>query len=348
MTVRTIWQELQTIFIAALVAALLWLYAENEDTKFYKLALDVRLVAPANRSLYISPDTSIPVTVSLRCSASQFALLQQRYARGAPFMLAVTEDPAKIEKTASLRDLLQQDRRLTDLGVILDVQPESLTMVVERMTTRKLRVVVDPGNLETDGPPTPSVAEAVVTLRQSLADQLDKDKEAHLTARFPGRLLDAARVGTLEFGKQQTVEATLLPPPGYEAAGVAIEPPRVSLTFTPVQRTDTWEDPLVLVQVQGPLNELSKYTVTAKKDNVVVTLTGPRAIIGRLRDHKLLVTAFLPFGSGDLEKDAGKGDLSKPVEFGLPAGVTVVGQPPTIGYSVTKNVPPAAPPAASP
>ncbi len=338
---RSMWEKVQTYFIVTLVAVLIWLYSESENVKLQKpLQLTVQFVAPPGQEMFIVPATRQQVQLTVSSATSQYDHLQRLQVK--PIELIVTDDPDNPQQTVVLRDKLLNSP-VGDLGVsIVDLQPRTLDLRVER-----IEQVTVPISTESIVPPGAQLASAPVIVPSEVTVGLPASLVYDLDNLKVEAKVDPDNVARLEENvpHKLTVPLTL---PGYlrdQLFGKApdITPPTASITITIRKQTDTHTLTGVPILITAPWYELKRFAVQLQDDQRVlsedVRLTGPSDVIDQIRKGESRVLAELRLSADDLESRI----TTKQLFLNVPTGVRVESTIPHVNFTITPIADSAAP-----
>ncbi len=322
-----IWQEIQTLAIAAMFAVLMWVYAEGETINIHTLRLDVQLIAPPGQSLVIEPQTIRQVSLTVRAATSQWAQIQELERKA--FALEVADDPGQQQQAVALRERLRTDARITGLGgTVVDVQGDDPQVYVERLETLSLPVTVAPGALELTGQTRVSPETAAVTAPASALEQL---RDVVLQASLAG-----VSDQSLPENVAVTREVPLLLPPTLTIPHTTITPSRATVTFAVLKRMEAATLKLVPIWVVLPPSETARFSVDLSDENRFLrdlTISGPRDVVASIKAGEVNVWAALRLSADELERGVG----SKALELTLPPGVTLSGPSPVVPFTIVRK-----------
>lgn len=330
---RTLWEKVQTYTIVTVIAALIWLYSESENVKLQKpLQFNIRFVAPPGQPLYIVPTATQQVLITASCATSQYAQLQRLQAK--PIHLTVTDDPANSQQTVVLREKLI-DSPIGDLGVnLVDIQPRTLDLRVERLQQVTLPISTDsivPPGIQMSTPPVVNPAEAVVSLPASIAARVrDVKFEAHV---------DPEATAQLNENVPHDLTVPLSLPPWINdqlrAAPPTITPPTATVTITIRKQTDSVKLSGVPILLAAPWSEIRRFNVELEGNQRVLReelqLAGPSDVIDSIRKGETRVWAELRLSAEELETRI----ASKQLFINVPSGVQVESTIPRASFTIT-------------
>lgn len=313
------WQKIQNYILVSIIAALVWLYAENENVKPRDIDFNVVFVTESPNEIIVSPTAPTRVRVSVRASTAQLAELRRRQQQG-PLQISVGYD-AQAEagrQTIVLAQRMAEDAAFRERGIgQLETQPETLAVTVDRIEEIDVPVVVDTIGLAVKGQAT--VEPAMIKLRVAAS-----------VARREGPFTAVAHLSDLsvDWAELEPNIAHALPParltlmPDLESGQAQLMPDTATITFTVIRQTDEIILPFVPITVGMPPGTRG-YTVELHEDDRVlreVTLRGPTQTIARIREDASTIFALLRLTADDIEKRID----SKTVTIQKPSEVEVV------------------------
>lgn len=321
---------LKTIFLAGIIAVLIWVFAEGESLSSRTLVVSVVFPAEASNDLVIRPeDPSFRGQVRVRLEATtrtlDAAILAVGGAGGTvrlmPGTAGVPSKPGD-RQIVELRDAIGAIPELRALGsTVAEVEPRQVLVDVLKMATRELPIRVEmpkEGAPALDGEPTVTPVIAVVRVPEAaLAQMPDGGAGATLTAS-----ISEAEVRRLRPEGAQSVVVPLRLPPELEALSpVVLQPESATVLLRIRRKVETMKIATVPVWYSLPPTDDSASVFVQVEDRFLtdVTLTGPADELQRVRAGTISVKAMIELSSEDLTKDS----VTKPAQFpGLPPGVT--------------------------
>lgn len=325
------WEKFQTYFIVSVIAALIWLYAEDELAKDFQIDVDVRFVAGEGRDLLIDPTGAQGIRLEVRCNSGQYAQLQK--ALTGPLDLVVKDNGPGGSPTQQvlLKEMISAHERIAELGVsIIDVQPKTVAVNVERLERITLPIAVMPGDRVIAGTPSVDPIQASVKVPASLAEMLDGQRlEVHLR--------DVPNLDGLPENVAHAVELAIQPPPLLR--GYKVTPATARVTFALRSQTDSIKLTTVPVLVVLPSTATTgAYTVEVDPQNQFlrdVELSGPSDVIAAIRDNRIRVNALLYLTTDDLDT----GISSKLPQIAVPPGVAVDSTVLPVSFTIRRTPP---------
>ena len=316
MSARRDWRsDLVNVVAAAVVALLVWAYANDRTRETATLAGTVRLAVADPRAQYVEPSAAITVSVELRGSRRSIERAERALRAGvalAPGTDGLPGEPGTHE--ARLQGTLQLPAAIAETGAeVVRVRPETASYTVGTLVTEQVPV----------SPLLPSAAVQGEIAIDPAVVSVTLPSEARAAV---GRLAVDAIVETknLEPGKPQQVDVDLRLPDSLARWNelCRVVPPRAKVTFTLLSTNAQFTIPSVPVRVSMPPATASAWDVVPVRAQVSgVVVTGPRAAIDALKSGTFVPAAVVDLGDG--MPAAGRSSLA--VTFWrLPEGVSVV------------------------
>lgn len=318
-------EQIRTFIIVTIVTALVWLFAESRTLRVETITVPVQISLGGRTLVFrITDDTdwNSIVEIELAGPVGKIDDLRAAALDGITLELGdeLPNDPGV--RTVDLRDAIRRDALFKDSGVSLRrVVPETIGLQVDRLETLRLPVEVDLAGVETSGPVRVTPPEVEVHLPASFVE----GHEYHAVAK-----IDTSRLSTLTPGRraelsQIPIELNGLP---EDIWGLRLVTPRVTVSLTLRARTESMQLPELPVYIEMSPSDMTQWTVEIPPEDRVlsgVTLTGPGALIDRIRRGEIRPRAVVSILTGDLEKGV---DHARVEIVGLPPGVVVdIGKP---------------------
>ncbi len=322
---------LRTIVLSAIVAVVVWIFAEGESLSSRTLVVSVTFPIEASNDLVIRPeDPEFRGQVRVRLEATTRALDAAVLAVGGgaggsirlmPGTAGVPSTPGE-RQVVELREAIGSLPELRALGsTVAEVEPRQVLVSVVKMVSREVPIRVE---LPKDNAPAldgdPTVSPVVATMR------VPEDALARLTDGGAGLTIVAgiteSDVRRLRPEGAQTLTVPLRPPAELNGLGpIVLTPESTSVLLRIRRKVETMRIATVPVWYSLPPTDDAASVSVQVEDRFLtdVTLTGPADELQRVRSGALSVKAMIELSSEDLAKDS----VSKPAQFpGLPAGVT--------------------------
>jgi len=307
--------EALNVVAAAVIALLVWAYANDRTRETATLAGTVRLAVADPRAQYVDPSAAITVSVELRGSRRAIERAERALRAGialAPGTDGLPGEPGIHE--ARLQPTLQLNASIAETGAeVVRVRPETTSYSVGELVTEQVPVSTLLPSAAVQGEIAVEPAVVSVTL----------PSEARAAV---GRLAVDAIVETknLEPGKTQQVDVDLRLPESLARWNelCRVVPPRAKVTFALLSTNAQYTIPSVPVRVSMSQATASAWDVVPVRAQVSgVVVTGPRAAIDALKSGTFVPAAVVDLGDG--MPAAGRSTLA--VTFWrLPEGVSVV------------------------
>lgn len=301
----------QTLIIATLLTAVVWLFAEAESVRSKDLTLTVEFSPEPVGGLVLEPlDRQAwrdRVEVSVSGSSAALAGLEAgsiKPIRLAPGMPGLVAEPG--ESILDLREVLRLLPQFAERGVSINrTNPPTVRVWADRLTTRTVKVVVDAGRADLDGPASVTPASIRLSAPESVMRRLSD------TATALVRLTPESLTGLVP-GRAETVRSAVVLPP-TELAGidhVIVEPARADVTLTIRSRTSTATVPNVPVQIMMPALVGPQWDVKAEPTFLNdVQASGPSDLVEQLKRGEIKVFAVVVLSADDLEKGVNSKDV---------------------------------------
>ncbi len=323
-------EKLPTLGLAGAIAAMIWLYAEGENLREETFSVDVRFVDPGGNKLAIEPRTRT-VTVTAQAPNSTFSEL-----RRINQVRLDMEEKADLEtypiQTVSLRERLADSPSFTALGAgIIKVDPESVTVSVQKFEQVTLPVQVVRGEVDLRSAPVVEPAQVTIQVPASLAASI---------ADMPCQaVIDARTVASFTPNTPYTVEIPITMSPqlvqvlGEYAIEVPLPRARVSLTLR--SQEETYEHPSIPIRVSAAWTLFNEYKVDLVEQVALegVILRGPREAIEQIRSGERKVWADIELTSKDFETPI----TSAAVRLAGPQGVFPERPLPNVEITITRR-----------
>lgn len=324
------WRLIKTWSIVIPVTLLIWVFAEAESLRTLNVATSFAIRPPVDQRQVVDAidDAGQPIadggaarrrTVSIEGPAAAIQWAETVLREGVVLTPGMGEQfgSSRGSRELDLAAVLRSYPPLQGLGVtIKSVDPPRVRVVVDDVVERKVGVVVELPDGQTDGPPVVSPPEVVMRIPSEAAAKLPEGAQA--VAR-----IDRSTWDRLVPGRRESVPVSVQLPKSLEGVrNVTITPARVTIDLTVRSRTDSVTIPTVPVHIRAPAAELERWDVKIKGRALLndVKITGPADVIQRIRDGGVTVVAYVPLTYEDLErqitsKEAVYADLPTTVRF---------------------------------
>jgi hypothetical protein len=309
--------ELLNMVAAAIIALLVWAYANDRTRESGSVSGTVRLAPSDPRERFVDPAGAVPVTVELRGSRRSIEAVENILRGG--LTLAVggpglpNEDGAN---AAALRDVLGADPAIAASGAeVVRVRPESVRYETGGLVTEQVPVASSLPNAAVRGAITVEPSVVAITL-PAAARQAAGSLQVEATAD----------VRNLKPGVPQKVDVDLRVPESLSRwrEQCRIVPPRASLSFELVASTADLRLARVPVRVALSPAAGDRWEVRTEDGADAirdVVLSGPGAAIDAIASGRFEPTAVVDLGAAPERV----GEAEYPVTFWrLPDGVSVV------------------------
>lgn len=317
----------RTALVVTIVSVLVWIVAEGESLSTDGLEVRVVIAAERGEPIVIEPESQAGwdgrVFVELGGSTTAVTRAADRLRDG---LRLAPGDPGVPDEsglhTLDLAEILRMSDALAGTAVtVRSVEPESVSVVVERLETREIDVAVLL--------PEAAQASAVVAdprrVRLTFPASAAEAVGAGLTA---SALVTPEQLASLSVGSRVTVRDVPLAVP-EELDGlrfVRLEPSTVSVIATIDTRTDSVTLDAVPVQIQRPAFQADRWVVRVNTQDQLlsgVVVSGPSELIGPIRSGEVPVFATVVLTPDDLdrrvtEKEIRFSSLPTPLRFESP------------------------------
>ncbi len=313
-------EQVRTFIIVTIVTVLVWLFAESRTLRVETITVPVQISLGGRTLVFRITDESdwnSIAEIELAGPVGKIGDIRAAALDGITLELGDELPNEPGVRTVDLRDAIRRDALFKDSGVtIRRVVPETVGLQVDRLETLRLPVEVDLAGVETSGPVRVVPAEVEVQLPASHAEGHDY----HAVAK-----VDTSRLSTLTPGRRAELSQIPIELQGLpeDIWGLRLNTPRVTVSLTLRARTESMQLPELPVYVEMSPSDLALWSVEIPpKDRVLsgVTLTGPGALIDRVRRGEIRPRAVVPVSSEDLQ--SGVKVVKVQIE-GLPPGVVV-------------------------
>ena len=333
--------RIRTWLVVTLITLLVWLYAEGEAVTEQAEQIQVEFVAPPGQKLAIEPagpterDSPILVWATFRGSTGQLTQVRQITEQG-PLELEVSEQPGSSddEHVVVMQDALYRSR-LGELGVnIIETNPATVTLNVAPLRTVDLPVRLAEHEVQLAGQVNIEPDTVRVTLPARLGERIN-DHQAWAE-------LDAVDLSELDANVEHTVSAPLRLPDALQSRWTSVEPQQVQVTLTIRKQTETITKERIGVELLVSPVLLRQYSFDVKDEDLNlldVKLTGPADTLERIQQGQLAISAWVRPSFEQLDNEVGDDSavVTLPVQFDMPADVTVTSPRPEVPVTVTRK-----------
>jgi hypothetical protein len=320
MRVPSTWRsDLLNLVAAAIIALLIWAYANDRTRESLTTAGTVRFTVGDPRTQYVDPATSVPVTVEVRGGRRALEHIEEELRSGITLTTGTGGIPGRPgAHTIDLGRALEQLPAFAGVGVeIVRVRPESARIALGDLATEQVPV--------TAILPSTSVQGDIVLDPPVVSVTLPAEARAAVGALSIDAVVDTKN---LEPGKLQQVDVDLRLPEALARWKelCRVVPPRAKVSFTLVAasaETRLANVPVRLAARAGSLDAWALSFAAGAADSIPdVIVTGPRAAVEALRKGEFEPAAFVNVPDRALQATE-RVDL--PVSFWLlPDGVSVL------------------------
>ncbi len=340
---RTLRSDLLNAIAAAIIALLIWAYANDRTRESASVAGTVRLTPTDPREQWVDPSSAVQVAVELRGSRRSIEAAEDALRTGLPLAIGGAGLPsADGQVVASLREVLSANPTIAATGAeVVRVRPESLRYETGTLVTEQVPVITSL--------PNASVSGAVVAEPSVVAVTLPAAARLSVASLHADAAVDTRN---LVPGKPQRIDVELRLPESLARwkEQCRIMPPRAVVEFELVASTAELRVARVPVRIAIAPAAADRWEVTPEAGNDTVDdvlLTGPRTAIEAIAGGRFEPSAVIDLGAGPERVGAAE----YPVTFWrLPDGVSVLraaggdaGATPTVRLRVLPRNAPASP-----
>jgi hypothetical protein len=334
---------LKTWTIVIPVTLLIWVFAEAESLRSLNVPTSFAIRPPTDQRQVVDAvdDAGQPIpdggasrrrTVSIEGPAAAIQRAENILREGITLTPGMGEfASSRGSRELDLAAVLRSYPPLQGLGVtIKSVDPPRIRVAVDDVVERKVGVVVELPDGQTDGPPVVSPPEVVMRIPSEAAAKLPDGAQAIAK-------IDRTTWDRLVPGRRESTQVAVQLPKALEGIrNVIITPARVTIDLTVRSRTDTLTIPTVPVHIRAPAAELERWDVQIKGRALLndVKITGPADVIQRVRDGSITVVAFVPLSYEDLERRIASKEA---IYFDLPTSLRFEPEAPLIELEITRR-----------
>ena len=333
-------RRIEDYLLVTVVAALVWLWAESNNVASYPAdgsSVSVRLrVLPSGPGQIVTHQEPNQISLRFRGSQAQVGLLRSVLQSE----LEVRPDGLNdATSTLSVADLIGQVESLSNLAVnVTSVEPQTLTVTVDRLEPVEASVLFEPRDVVLGGPWQADPSTVRVTVPGNKAGVLSAGRDSAAV-----RVIPSIDLRELPAGEEQVVTARVQLPAELQGdPNVIVEPSEIQLTVIIDKRERDARLTGVAVFVNVLPSDTALYDVRMAEDSALiqdVTVTGPIDLVDSVVAGQAQVTAVLRLSTDDLIRAADTGVVQTgTVEFSLPTGLRIIGSPrTTVSYSVRRH-----------
>lgn len=326
----------KTAILVTLFTVLIWAFAEGESLQTKRTVAEVEFPTLSGETYAVrlveGQDWRGRVELQVEGSTASLEGLESQLRRApltfAPGMEGVPRESG--EHTVDLRQMLRGHRVFRARGVtVLSVEPPTVRVVVDELTTKRLPIRVEAPTEELEG------AAQVVG-----AGEAEVRLPVRVAAALPEGAVVVARVRSedlapLPEGVRSTIQVRLEAGPELDGARVlGIEPALAAVQLTVRSKTETITVASVAVDVRLPPGELGSWDIQIPLEDQSlrdVRVTGPSDLIAQIRSGQRVVRAFVRLSFEDLEA----GVPSKRAEFTeFPSALTFEVEDPDVKLTI--------------
>ncbi len=308
--------DLLNMIAAAIIALLVWAYANDRTRESATVSGTIRLGVADPRAQYIEPVSAVPISLEVRGSRRALERLEDELRAGIALTAGMPAMPASAgPHTLELSDVLAAVPSIASTGAeIIRARPQSMRYEVGALVTEQVPVTAIMPSTAVQGAIVVDPPVAAVTLPEA-------------ARKAVGALTLDAVVETknLEPGRPNQIDVDLRMP---DALGrwkelYRVVPPRAKVSFTLLATTAEHRIATMPVRLALPPEAASWEVALVGGDETVhdIVVTGPRSAIDELR-----AGTFQPAAVVDVRPDQlAPGIVALPITFWrLPEGVNVM------------------------
>ena len=328
--------EALNMIAAAVIALLVWAYANDRTRESASVAGTVRISPADPRTQFVDPSAGVSVVVEVRGSRRAIEAAEDALRSGISLAAGAAGVPsAPGEHVASLREVLGANPQMAATGAeVVRVRPETLRYAAGRLVTEQVPVQV--------ALPNASVRGEIVADPPVVSFTLPEE-----AARSGGALTVDAAIDTknLEPGKPQQVDVELRIPDRMSRWRelCRVVPPRAKVSFELLATSGECTAPPVPVRVALAPAAAGLWEVTPERGSEAlkgVRLAGPRAALDAVMNGSFATAAVVDLGDAPTRIGTAEYPVS---HWQLPEGVTVVRDPKDPAPTVRMRVLPRGP-----
>ncbi len=307
------WRHIKTWTIVICVTVLIWVFAEAESLRTLSIPTAITIRPPTDvmqvveviddaGQLIADGGTSRRRTVAIEGPAAAITRAELILRDGITLNPGMSDQFTSIRGTRELdlAAVLRTHPALRGLGVtIKSVEPSRVRVVVDDLVEKRIPVVIELPEGQTDGPPVLNPTEVVIRVPSEFASRLDEGTPQAIAK------IDRAIWDRLVPGRRETINVTLLAPKSLDGIrSMTFTPGRAAVELTVRSRTDTHVIATVPVHIRAPAAELERWDVKIVGKTLLndVKVTGPADVIQRIREGAITIVAYVPLSFEDLEK----------------------------------------------
>ena len=325
--------RLTSALLAALIAVLVWVFAEGESISSRSVIATVNFASEPVGDLLVRPDdpgfhgtASVTLEGATRTIDAAAMIVGNKF-RLAPGVAGVPTTPGEA-RYVDLREVLANLPELRDIGsTVASVEPRRVNVHVIRLVSRELPVRLDlgaaGGGVVLDSEPVCTPATITIRVPEGMAGRIPEGATVSAT-------IADADLRQLRADVPQSVPAIVHAPEGLAGVqNVVLSAEQVTVTLRLKRTVDTIKVPTVPVWFSMPPSEDSGKWIVELQDKFItdVTLSGPSDQLQRIRSGEWPVKAMIELSSDDLAK----GIQCKPAVFpNLPPGVSAAANSPIV------------------
>ena len=319
MRVPSTWRsDALNLVAAAIIALLIWAYANDRTRESTTTAGTVRFTVADPREQYVEPSTSVAVNVEVRGSRRALERIEDELRNGVTLSSGNGDIPPTAGMhTIDLAEALAHEPAFSAMGVeIVRVRPESQRITIGALATEQVPV--------TAVLPSAAVQGDIVLDPPVVAVTLPAEARGAVGALSVDAVVDTKN---MEPGKPQQVDVDLRLPEALARWKelCRVVPPRAKVSFTLLATSEEAKLARVPVRISAGADAIARWQIAPTGGSDVITgvvVTGPRAAVASISKGEFQPAAVVDVPEGALSQP---GTVELPVTFWrLPEGVTVI------------------------
>jgi hypothetical protein len=317
-------QRIKLIGLSSLLSVLIWAVADHSLTDNATLRVRLILTSGGGSDMHVSPLTDIREPFEVQVAGKKAIVSQLKAREPLTIRLPVSSRASGRYKLRLIDEFRGAETELSGV-VIRSISPPDLDILVDRDKHVTLPVVVLPGTLDYEVPPSADPAQVQVTISELDYAQLDPadrrvvlDPDEHLRTAQRGKLLHAPVPLTPVVG-------------GFS---VQLDPDFVTLRYKLKEELQQATISAVPIKFEASLDIFNEFNVEVRDAGAIltrpVTIKGPADLVNRIESGEVKLRGLISLTAMD-KADPGRWRYVVP-RFDLPEGVELVGEPDRVEY----------------
>ena len=317
-------QRLKLIAMSSVLSILIWAVADHSLTDNATLRVRIVLTSGGASDMRVTAlsDSREPFEVQV---AGKKAIVSQLKAREPlTVRLPVSSRASGRYKLRLIDELRGAETELSDV-IIRSITPPDLDVLVDRDKRLTLPVVVLPGTLDYEVPPSVDPAQVEVTISELDYAQLSPDDRRVL-------LDPDEHLRTAQRGKLLHSPVPLTPVVG--GFSVQLDPDFVTLRFKLKEQLQEATIPAVPIKIEASLDIFNDFNVEVRDAGAIltrpITIKGPADLVSRIVSSEIKLRGVISLTAVD-KTDPGRWRYVVP-RFDLPEGVELKSDPDRVEF----------------